>query len=69
MVKDRSKKAAIASFSRVIKFGFLTLAGIFTGFVFSILSASTANAAPTTVSGTISGIPDDAWGMAWGENL
>ena len=69
LAKSRLLSAAIAWFSRVIKFVFLSLVGIFAGFVFTILSASTANAAPTTVSGTISGIPDDSWGMAWGEKL
>ena len=54
---------------RIIRFVFLSVVGIFTVFAFTALNASSAHAAPTTVSGTISGIPDDAWGMAWGEKL
>jgi hypothetical protein len=69
VAKFRFHKAAIASFSRIFKFAFLSLIGIFAGFLFTVLSASTANAAPTTVTGTISGIPDESWGMAWGEKL
>ena len=69
MAKSRLFSAAIAWFSRVIKFVFLSLVGILAGFLFLIFSGGTANAAPTTVSGTISGIPEDSWGMAWGEKL
>jgi hypothetical protein len=54
---------------RVTRFFLLTLIGIFAGFIFAIFSAGSANAAPTTVTGTITGIPDDSWGMAWGEKL
>jgi len=52
---------------RVTRFFLLTLIGIFAGFIFAIFSAGSANAAPTTVTGTVSGVPDDYWGMAWGE--
>ena len=55
------------SLSRALRFCLLTIAGIFAGFVFTIFSATSASAAPTTVTGTISGIPDDYWGMAWAE--
>jgi hypothetical protein len=62
-------KFEISGTSNISRFFLLTLIGIFAGFVFTILSAGSANAAPTTVTGTISGIPDDSWGMAWGEKL
>ena len=54
---------------RVTRFLLLNLIGIFAGFIFLIFSAGFASAAPTTVTGTITGIPDDSWGMAWGEKL
>ncbi len=69
MARSGIRVAANVLLPRVIRFVFLSLVGILAGFVFTVLSASTANAAPTTVSGTISGIPNDAWGMAWGEKL
>lgn len=34
---------------------------------FGFLSASNATAAPTVVTGTISGIPEDSYGIAWAE--
>jgi len=54
---------------RVTRLLLLNLIGIFAGFIFLIFSAGFASAAPTTVTGTITGIPDDSWGMAWGEKL
>ena len=69
MARSGIRVAANVLLPRVIRFVFLSLVGVLAGFVFTVLSASTANAAPTTVSGTISGIPNDAWGMAWGEKL
>jgi hypothetical protein len=69
MAKSRLLRAANVSISRVFRFAFLSLIGIFAGFVFTIFGASSAHAAPTTITGTISGIPDDAWGMAWGEKF
>ena len=69
MRNSTNVKELTASPSNAIKFFLLTLAGIFAGFIFAIFSASSASAAPTTVTGTITGVPDNSWGMAWGEKL
>ena len=40
---------------------------LFVSFLFGFISSSSASAAPTVVTGTISGIPDDSYGIAWAE--
>lgn len=67
MQESRILRAIRVSPSRIIRFFLLTLIGLFASFALSIFSASSANAAPTTVTGTISGIPDDGYGIAWAE--
>ena len=69
MGNSRFVRILRASPTRIFKFLILAFFGFIASLVFSMFSAGSAYAAPTTVSGTISGIPDDSWGMAWGEKL
>ena len=67
MAKPRILRAICVSSSRIIRLFLFTVIALFAGFALSIFSTSSANAAPTTVTGIISGMPDDAYGIAWAE--
>jgi len=57
-------KGSRGSLLKVISYAFITL---FISLLFGFVSSSNASAAPTVVTGTISGIPDDSYGIAWAE--
>ena len=59
-----SSKVSLFSFFRVLFYSILTL---FVSLLFGLSSSNQASAAPTVVTGTISGIPDDSYGIAWAE--
>jgi len=52
------------SLLKVLSYSFITL---FISLLFGFFSSSNASAAPTVVTGTISGIPDNSYGIAWAE--
>lgn len=59
-----SSKVSPFPFFRVLFYSILTL---FVSLLFGLSSSNQASAAPTVVTGTISGIPDDSYGIAWAE--
>ena len=59
-----SSKVSPFPFFRVLFYSILTL---FVSLLFGLLSSSQASAAPTVVTGTISGIPEDSYGIVWAE--
>ena len=67
MDSPRKQLFKMTSFKRACKTFLYSLAGILFTLLFSVFSTSSAQAAPTVVTGTISGIPDGAWGLAWAE--
>lgn len=59
-----NSKVSPSPFFRVLLYSITTL---FVSLLFGLLSSSQASAAPTVVTGTISGIPEDSYGIAWAE--
>ncbi len=54
----------LRTLTRILFYSFVT---IFISLFFSLFSSSHASAAPTVITGTISGIPEDSYGIAWAE--
>jgi hypothetical protein len=67
MDSSRKQLLKMTSVKRAFRTFLYSLAGVFFTLFFSVFSSSSAQAAPTVVTGTISGIPDGAWGLAWAE--
>jgi len=67
MDSPRKQLLKMTSVKRASRTFLYSLAGVFFTLFFSVFSSSSAQAAPTVVTGTISGIPDGAWGLAWAE--
>ena len=52
---------------RVLRLGLYAFSTLFLALLYQLTSTSSAVAAPTVVTGTISGIPEGSYGIAWAE--